>query len=270
MLAYATALCCTVACPANDQSGDPGETAFRKAVVDFNAAAQASPGSPQAREAYRRAADGFQSLVDAGVRNGRLYYNLANAHARLGNVGQAILNYRRAERLLPGDPWIRSNLESARKMCTVRIDEPVTTSFLRTLMIWHYESSRVTRLRVFLGVYAAFWMLMLGPMVIRRRWAAVTWGARVCGLVALIVGASLTWESLVQSRQAEGVILAREATLRKGNGAHYEPVLTRPLSEGVEFRLLEMRTDAAGEDWYHVQLRDARDGWLRADETELL
>lgn len=45
---------------------------------------------------FEEAIDGYGQLLDAGYRNGQLYYNLGNAHFRLNQVGRAILNYERA------------------------------------------------------------------------------------------------------------------------------------------------------------------------------
>ncbi len=89
-------------------------------------------------------------------------------------------------------------------------------------------------------------------------------------LVASAVGVSAAWDHLAAEHRAEGVIVADEATLRKGNGEGYQPQLERALPEGVEFRVLERRPDADSNIWYHVELRDGKDGWLRADRTEVL
>ncbi|HIE11941.1 MAG TPA: hypothetical protein EYP63_00690, partial [Desulfotomaculum sp.] len=45
---------------------------------------------------YAEAAVAYQALVDAGAHDGRLYYNLGNAHYKSGDLGRAVLNYRRA------------------------------------------------------------------------------------------------------------------------------------------------------------------------------
>jgi tetratricopeptide (TPR) repeat protein len=44
-----------------------------------------------------------------------LLYNLANSYAALGDTGRAVVNYKRARRLAPGDADIQANLEQIRK-----------------------------------------------------------------------------------------------------------------------------------------------------------
>ena len=63
-----------------------------------------------ARERFRAAAHRFQRLLDEDIENGRLYYNLANAQLQSNDLGLAILNYRRAQRLIPADQRLESNL----------------------------------------------------------------------------------------------------------------------------------------------------------------
>lgn len=246
------------------------EALLRRALAEFDAAGRLRPGSGDARNAYRRAAERFASIIQSGVENGCLYYNMANAYARAADVGRAIVNYRRALRLMPGDARIRHNLESTRRLVRTRIDESVASGFARTVFFWHFETPRAARLRWFLVAYGAFWAALIAGLLLRRRMAWRVWAARAAGAAALALGASLAWEDLAYRGQAEGVVIADEAALRKGNGEHYEPQLTRPLTEGVEFEVLELRPDAVGDQWLRVRLRDGRDGWLRADQAELI
>ena len=63
----------------------------------------------------------YQQLVDQGVDNVELYYNLGNAYTRIDDLGHAILNYTRAQRLDPRAPDIprpvRASLRGAFRVC---------------------------------------------------------------------------------------------------------------------------------------------------------
>ncbi len=52
---------------------------------------------------FRLAAQRFDSIIASGVVNGRLEFNSGNCYLQAGDLGNAILHYRRAQRLIPGD-----------------------------------------------------------------------------------------------------------------------------------------------------------------------
>ena len=54
----------------------------------------------QAKRHYEKAILLFERIINEGqIKNAKLYYNLANAYFLQGQLGKAILNYRRAESL---------------------------------------------------------------------------------------------------------------------------------------------------------------------------
>ena len=55
-----------------------------------------------------------------------------------------------------------------------------------------------------------------------------------------------------------GVVVAREAAMRKGNGDSYALQLAQPLHPGTEFNVLETRGA-----WLHIQLENSIQGWIR-------
>lgn len=270
-----TAICSTVFAQVPEEARLPATEADRRAVLaqavkDFEtAAALKSHASADARNLYDAARAGFQSLVYSGIENGRLYYNLANAQLRLGDIGRAIANYRRALRLIPGDVQARKNLEFARKLCEFRFRKPASSAMVETLFFWHFSTSVAARTRAALIGYAFFWLLALGARLLPRRIPSLTWLMVAVAAFTLVVGTSATWDILHSDSRA-GVLVADDVMLRKGNGIYYEPQLEQALPQGVEFELINTRKDVDGKNWYHVRLPDGKDGWLPADQAELI
>lgn len=228
------------------------------------------PRGDEARRLFQSALEGFLSVEQSGVKNGRLYFNIANTYMRLGNLGQAIVNYRRALRLMPGDPDVRRNLAYARSLCEVRIEPYATTAILRTLLFWHYDTSPTARSSVAFAAYTIFWILMLLMLRTRRRAPAMIATTVVVGLIAVSAGISALVDAGLAGQMTEGVVTADAATMRAGNGEAYDPMLEHPLPPGVEFRILESLPSGTGEYWHHVELPDGKDGWLRADQTTVI
>ncbi len=244
-------------------------TILDSALRDFDKAVSLqNHRSDEAKALYRSALAGFESLLTDGRKNGYLYYNIANTYMRLGDVGRAIANYRRAHQLIPGDPDVARNLAFARTLCELRVEPKPTTAILRTILFWHFEYSPAARTKVAIAAYALFWTVMLVMLFLKRRVPALVGTAVVLGIVAAAAGGSVLYESSGRAHDLEGVIVADEAVLRKGNGEAYDPQLDRPLPEGVEFQILETRAGGGGETWHHIELPDGNDGWLRADQIE--
>jgi tetratricopeptide (TPR) repeat protein len=74
-----------------------------------------------ANEAYFRgdvgaAAQGYERLVELGVRDADVFYNLGTAYARQGQYGRAIAAFERALRVRPGDADARAALDRSRAL----------------------------------------------------------------------------------------------------------------------------------------------------------
>jgi tetratricopeptide (TPR) repeat protein len=247
------------------------EAVLKQALADYTSAvAVKNRVGPGAQQLFRRALGGFESLQRDGIQNGRLYYDIGNTYLQLSDVGRAIVNYRRALRLAPEDDRIRKNLQRARDLCQLQVPLPATSAVVETLLFWHFDTSLAARLRFTLVVYILLWLLLLARLFILRGVPAFAWTVRVVAAIVLLTGASVAWEIFAQRHQVEGVVVAGEAALRKGNGDYYEPQLDQPLSAGVEFRVLESRQDVQGGAWYLIRLRDGKEGWLRADQADVI
>jgi hypothetical protein len=215
-----------------------------------------------ARVAFDEAATRFEQLIDDGVVNGALHYNLGNAHLQAGRLGPAILSYRRAEQLIPGDPRLRHNLEYARSLRTSRIAPSGDRALREALLTWHRRTSPRLRFWTFEAAFAGFWLVLTVNLF--RPASGWRWGAVACLVVWGAAGASLAVDHFVGSPPA-GVILGDEVVVRKGNGEGFEPQFEEPLSEGVEFRVLGERPG-----WLHIELPDRSEGWVSADQVGLI
>ena len=64
---------------------------------------------------YSSAVAGYRTLVDAGVRDPDVFFNLGTAFAQSGDYPRAILNYERALELRPNDDQTQKNLRNAER-----------------------------------------------------------------------------------------------------------------------------------------------------------
>ncbi|MCZ6837035.1 MAG: hypothetical protein O7G85_14760 [Planctomycetota bacterium] len=216
-----------------------------------------------ARVLFNSSADRFQLLVDDGVDNGRLFYNLANARLQANDLGQAILNYRRAQQYIPGDERVESNLVFARSLVRSRIATSGQQALLDTLFAWHHATSTQARFIGFSVCYLAFWGILFARLFHSGRFWRYPLLAMALGWIGLgiSVGADL-WSP---SSDDDGVIVADDVVVRKGNGEGFEPQFEEPLYQGVEFEQLERRAD-----WMQIRLPDSSTGWIRIDQAAMI
>ena len=235
-----------------------GENAFRQG----NELLKTQP--EEARQLFRKAALSFEGIVkEGGIENGKLFYNLGNVYFRLGDLGKAVLNYRRAEKWIPHDANLQQNLGFARSRCTDSIEAKPQARLFQTLFFWHYDTGFFTRTLLFLVFFNGIWVC--AGVYLFRRAAGLRLAMAAFAVLSLLFAGSLAVNAYQESRWPAGVILAEEVTTRKGDSTTFEPAFKAPLHAGTEFTLLEKR---AG--WYHIELPDGQRCWIPESAGEVV
>ena len=225
-----------------------------------NALLAENPG--RASELYAGSLLHFErAVLDGGIRNGKLYYNIGNTYYRLGEIGYAILNYRRALRLMPTDTNLLQNLGYARSRRLDTIEEAEEKQALALVLFWHYRLPFRVRLAVFTVCIGLFWICAGIKFIFGRK--VYTWLLVIIAIPAVIFLASLIADSI--GGHDEGVIVAKAVIARKGNAETYQPSFSEPLHAGTEFALIERRGG-----WLYIELLDGRKSWIREESSELL
>lgn len=207
---------------------------------------------------YVGAAKGYEALLARGHLNGHIYYNLGNCYVRLGQIGKAILNYKKALILLPRDGDLKANLQYARSLCQDRI-EASPSSIWRTLAFWYFGLNVRGLFIAFCILNVLFWTSALVRLLRDSEW--VRWILALSLLLSLLMGASALVKYRETFHNRGGVILAREAPVRAGF-SHKDTVLFI-LHEGAEFKVLGQE-----KGWWKIELPDGKKGWLPRDSGE--
>jgi len=238
---------------------------FQQALAEFDEGQSAQATDPQrARRSFRSAAERLERVIDGGIVNGRLEYDLANCYLQSGDVGRAILHYRRAERLIPRDPLLRANLAVARSRCLTSIPASRANRFLKSLFFWHYQTSFSGRAKTAIIFYVIMWVLLTVRNFIRRR--SITIGIIACAVVAAASAGSTAAEYWMDRHAPVGVVTEMDVVVRKGPGTGYTRQFEQPLQPGVEFT----RREATRTGWWRIELADSKLGWIEAADAELV
>jgi len=187
----------------------------------------------------------YREALDAGVDDPVLHYNLANVHARAGELGRAIAGYLRALRLDPSDADIRTNLQWVRSHTR---DLELAGGGLPPVVAQLDAAAHVLSLDEWSTALVALAWLVAGLLAWgwRRGWLG-PWPRRLllglgAGLLLVAVVVATRWyeERVVDT----AVVIVEEAEVRSG------PATTFP----VVFRV---------HDGLTLAIRGERDGWAR-------
>lgn len=202
---------------------------------------------------FEEAIAAYKKLQDAGHVSEALFFNLANAYFKNGELGLAILNYRRAQYVAPRDPDTQANLAFARD--TAGIAAPNLS--LQNRLAEHFSFSEWVAVAVI-----CYWGLAvsLGLRILYRR--SRGWTGKVIIVLAVLLLLCTTglahWFSF--HRAPEVVITGHDQDALfaplQGATAHFAT------PEGTILRV-EDRED----QWLKVRL-EKQAGWIRADVCE--
>lgn len=222
---------------------------------------QASADPAMAQESFARSADRYRMLVNSGIANPGLYFNLGNASLQAGADGQAIANYRRALNLNPLDQAARHNLEYVQQKNIAEAAAGSGTGPLGTLF------SLVNRIPVswWMSLLAAGWLGICATMAIRLiRPGCPTRFVTAASLVLVLVAAGwLTWASSQQPLLPEAVVVTNDIAVHEGSSPAFPRAADLQLQEGQSVEMIQQR-----DNWIQVRDHSGGQGWVPASCLE--
>lgn len=248
--------------PGNDETlmGDPRELAQR-AEQAFRRGLDLLDTDPADANSYLRAAGGMYELLTAhrAIQEAPARRNAGNAWLLAGDPGRAVVNFRRALWLAPGDRVARAGLQEARQQRGTVVGSTLRPGSLAAVRDQLAVEQRGRLLWLLLGANALLW-LALAAAITRPApvWRRLAWVGG--GLVVLALAAWL-WSAGARP----GVVTAREVVGRQGDGTAYATAWQSPLTAGLEFSLLEER-----DRWWKIRLADGSEGWIPATSAQLV
>lgn len=199
----------------------------------------------------------YRTLIDNGVEDGDVWFNLGNAHARNGEPLQAIVAYEKALRLSPGDPETLANLRFVRAKLTEREEakggsltladavEPMVAPLDPDVFGWIAGGANLL-------LFALWW--------VRRRFG-VGRKATVAGMgisaAALVIGLLVVAGHIVIARDPRGVVVD-QVELKEGPHPRFKS--KGPAIPGGRIRVLEK-----AEGYLKVLQSDGTTGWVPAE-----
>jgi len=206
---------------------------------------------------YQLAIEEYNKLLLDGFEGTSLYYNLGNAHYRLGKVGYAILYYEKAFKLSPNDEDVTHNLALAKLNLKDKVDT-LPPFFIFNLWEGILAAFSVTGWTIivyiiFILVLIVFVVYFFSRSVTEQRISFFTG----IGLTVILL---LTISLLIVKMNKEfntkdGVIIETSVIVK--SSPDYSSKDSFQIHEGLKVRI-EDNVD----DWVKIRLDDGKIGWI--------
>lgn len=213
---------------------------------------------------FETAVKSWESVRTVGLESPELYYNIANAYFKSGDIAHAILNYERALKLDPSYSDARFNLEFANNQIQDRIEE-VPEFFLevwgrRLCWIMPSDAWAVLALLALAATVALALLFVRGRTSNMRK---VGFFAGIVALLCTLLCLDFAFWQRTDYRTNDKAIITRAVSSVKSSPSGESSTDLFVLHEGTKVSIL----DEVG-DWRNIELADGRQGWIKSSDFE--
>lgn len=230
---------------------------------------------------YVKAITLYTSLRDSAGASSELYYNLGNAYTNLENYGPAVVCYRRALKLDPGNSQASNNLTFVKEkvalsneamMADKNLDPtPESTSFFGSIRVW-LESPGSNFWAVVAAVLFVLLIAGVGCYIFMSD-VRIKKIAFFSGIVLLLlsgISLLLAFSARRAALAADRCVLITPSANLYGKPADEASRLAAPLTGGTEFHVIQQFSDSVKGNWVKVRLNNDFNGWLPASDVEVI
>jgi tetratricopeptide (TPR) repeat protein len=221
-------------------------------AMDFSAA-----NKSYAEGKFADAANAYEKILASGAASPNLLFNYGNAEFKSGNLGMAIVAFRRAELLAPRDAEIRANLTFVRNQVQgAKARENFWQNWFGNLSLNEWT--------IFAAI--AFWLMFLLLVAKQLRPALVsklknaTW---IFAALTIFSGTILGVQAANHFSKQTAVVISAQAMARSGPFDDAQSAFTT--RDGAELSVFDRR-----DDWLQVADGSGKIGWLPAKQVEVL
>ncbi len=200
---------------------------------------------------FQAAADLYERAIAGGRNNGHLYFNLGNTYFRMDHVARAVLNYARAQTLLPRDEDIEANLEYALRQTVDQLDGRKPHA-LDSMVFWVRDLNLKEHGIALLWINLALWLALTVRLHHRTQILHTAAKVLLVLLVLALVSTGVRWQ--LESGRSFGVVLPKQIDVHSGWNTR-----TAALFQLHQGTLVSLARDK--EQWVELELPDGKTGW---------
>jgi len=218
---------------------------------------------------FTSAAKHYEKIVEAGVRDADVYFNLATTYARLGEYGKAILFFERSLRIEPGNDAAEAGLTACRNLLGKREADKAGEAVVQTrpplsdALVRPFSENLLAWLVLLFDL--AFFLLLIALRVLQREAWRIGLGVAtsLLGFLLVITSGGLIVKSEILKQGQAAIVLKDDAWIREGPDPRAQ---TRgKAQQGQSARILERETD-----YVRVRLSGGSEGWMKRSDVEAI
>ncbi len=205
---------------------------------------------------YQKAEEEYMRLVNEGVKNYELFYNLGNTYFKLNDLGNARLYYEKAAKFKPLDAELNENI--AMLLSGIKDKEEVERSFLDTLLRKIYYVFSINLLGVFVVIFFILMMAFIVLLIMSRN-AVLKRIIKIFLVIFAVIFFLVTVIEIMRIRDFysdnNAVILNEVVIAYSGPSEEFPQVFT--IHEG-----LKVSIERYDNDWVLIKLPSGNGGWI--------
>jgi hypothetical protein len=204
----------------------------------------------------------YETLIQQGIRDPALYFNLASTYYQSGDLGRALFNYRIVQQFWPRDPDLNNNLARIRSERVDLVGEE--TGFAEGLASLTENILTLLELAILIGLLWTVWFILAGTFILKPSWRGYLRPSLIIIGTVLLIGLFLLGGRLyVSSYRSSAVVIDDLVPVKSGPGENYLDLFA--LHAAAELRVWEQRNG-----WTQFALPDGRLGWLPSQSIEAI
>ncbi|MCP4404880.1 MAG: tetratricopeptide repeat protein [bacterium] len=209
---------------------------------------------------YQEAISSYEQILANGLENGYVYYNLGNVLLKEQRIGEAILQYERAKRLLPRDEDVAFNLNYARALTLDKMDAEGGKLSQALAAARNYFTPNEVALTLWIG-YGLLSSSIVAFMFVPRRWKLRLLYLALPAALLLLGASLLLYLQSSYIQHDEAILLVQQVSAKTGPGEGYSDVFE--IHEGAKVRIQREKLD-----WVEVKLPNKVIGWIPKKNLE--
>ncbi|MBF0396226.1 MAG: tetratricopeptide repeat protein [Desulfobacterales bacterium] len=209
---------------------------------------------------YNETIKDFSQIIESGISNGKLFYNLGNAYLKNNDLGNAILWYKRALKLIPNDPDLKFNLNYAISLVRDQKEEDISP-FSRIFFFWKYLLNTVTIQWIAILSSFSFFILVSVRFILKNKILNII--SLFAGFIFVIFTLTSLYIFYEEANFKKGVILKPEVSVRSG----FDKGSTELFRLHAGTIITIQKSD---QEFLKIYFADGKIGWIKKEEIGII